>query len=66
MSEPLSAAEHVEAVKAHGQVFFAALRDASDAGVSHAILLPQLVLVYRQVFGSMPELPDGFTLGAPQ
>jgi hypothetical protein len=36
-----------------------ALRDASDAGVSHALILPRLMLVFRQVFG---EPPAGFVL----
>lgn len=36
------------------------LRDASDAGVSHALILPQLVIVFREAFG---EIPAGFPLG---
>jgi hypothetical protein len=35
------------------------LRDASDAGVSHALILPQLMLVFREAFGAMPP---GFQL----
>jgi hypothetical protein len=38
------------------------LRDASDAGVSHALVLPRLVLVFRQSFG---EPPAGFLAGVP-
>lgn len=39
------------------------LKEASDAGVSHALILPQLVLVFRESFG---EMPQGFTLpGVP-
>lgn len=43
-----------------------ALRLATDRGVSHAIVLPQLVLVFRQVFGEMPagmQMPDLSALG---
>lgn len=39
------------------------LKAASDAGVSHALILPQLVLVFREVFG---EMPAGFTLPGMQ
>jgi hypothetical protein len=35
------------------------LRDASDAGVSHALILPRLVLVFREAFG---EMPPGMTI----
>lgn len=47
-------AEYVERVRREGAAFAELLRDASDAGVSHMIILPQLVLVFRQAFGEMP------------
>jgi hypothetical protein len=35
------------------------MRDASDAGVPHALILPQLVFVFRETFG---EMPAGFAI----
>jgi len=39
------------------------LRDASDAGVPHALVLPRLMLVFRETFGAMPE---GFSIPGVQ
>lgn len=55
--------EHVAQVKADARRFFMSLQAAFDADVSHAILLPQLMLTYREVTGHLPELPDGMTFG---
>jgi hypothetical protein len=41
-------------VKVHATALAEALRDASDAGVPHGLILPQLVQVFRQAFGEMP------------
>lgn len=53
----LSPQQWLERVKRDATVLAETLREASDAGVSHAIILPQLVLVFRQSFG---EIPEGF------
>lgn len=55
----LTQAEHVALVQSSARELAGRLRDATDAGVSHAIILPQLVLVFREVFG---ELPAGLSL----
>lgn len=47
-------AEYIARVQREGAAFAELLRDASDAGVSHMLILPQLVLVFRQAFGEMP------------
>lgn len=47
--------DHIDRVKADAEKLAVTLRDASDAGVSHALILPQLVLVFREAFGEMPE-----------
>lgn len=61
---PLTPAEHLERVRRDTTALAETLREASDAGVSHALILPQLVLVFRQAFG---EMPAGFTIpGMPQ
>lgn len=55
--------EHLDAVKRDAAQLAETLRDASDAGVSHALILPQLVLVFREAFG---EMPAGFAIpGVP-
>lgn len=41
-------------VRLHATALAEALRDASDAGVPHGLILPQLVAVFRQTFGEMP------------
>ena len=46
--------EWLDKVKDDATQLASTLRDASDAGVSHALVLPQLVLVFREVFGEMP------------
>lgn len=51
--------DYIEAVKRDATQLAETLKTASDAGVSHALILPQLVLVFREVFG---EMPAGFTL----
>lgn len=55
----LTPQEHLDAVKRDAATLAVTLRDASDAGVSHALILPQLVLVFREAFG---EMPAGFSL----
>lgn len=55
----LTKAEHMERIKAKATELADALRDASDAGVSQALILPQLMLVFKQSFG---EPPPGFVL----
>lgn len=47
--------EHLARVKADAAALAVTLRDASDAGVSHALILPQLVLVFKDAFGEMPQ-----------
>lgn len=50
---------HLALVEQHAKTLADALRDASDAGVSHALILPRLVLVFREALG---EMPQGFTI----
>ncbi len=64
---PLETQAVVADIRAKALDLAEALRDATDAGVSHALILPQLLLVFRETFGSMP---DGFAaqlagLGVP-
>lgn len=56
-----TAGDHVERVKSDARQLAESLLRANDAGVSHALILPQLMLVFREVFG---EMPAGFTLPA--
>lgn len=51
---PATPAEHVARVKQSAERLAADLVAASDAGVSHALILPQLVLVFREAFGDIP------------
>ncbi len=51
--------EWLAAIEEHTLALATLLRDASDAGVSHALVLPRLVLVFRQSFG---EPPAGFVV----
>lgn len=51
---PLTQAQHIERIKAMAHALADALRDASDAGVSHAVIVPQLVVVFKQSFGEPP------------
>lgn len=61
---PAAQAEHVAAIRATATQLAEQLRGATDAGVSHAVILPQLVLVFREVFG---EMPAGLSIpGMPQ
>lgn len=55
----LSVQQHLAKVSADATRLAETLRDASDAGVPHALILPQLVLVFREAFG---EMPAGFKL----
>lgn len=55
----LTPQQHLERVKRDATALAETLREASDAGVSHALILPQLVLVFRTAFG---EMPPGFTI----
>lgn len=58
-----AAQEHLDAVKRDTDRLAATLREAADAGVSHALILPQLVLAFREAFG---EMPAGFSIpGVP-
>lgn len=59
VAEGKTAGDHIEEIKRDATRLAETLRAASDAGVSHALILPQLALVFREVFG---EMPAGFTL----
>lgn len=54
IARELTPAEHLQAVKRNADVLAASLVAASDAGVSQAVILPQLMLAFRQAFGEMP------------
>jgi hypothetical protein len=63
---PLSALEQqqlVADVRAAAGDLAEKLRHATDRGVSHAIILPQLVLVFRETFGGDFQMPDLAQLG---
>lgn len=45
---------YIEQVRSQAAELAETLRDAVEAGVSHALILPQLVLVFRDAFGEMP------------
>jgi hypothetical protein len=49
-----STQQHLDDVRTHATALAEALRDASDAGVPHGLILPQLVQVFRTAFGEMP------------
>jgi hypothetical protein len=55
----LTPQQHLEAVNRDATRLAETLVAANDAGVSHALILPQLVLVFRTAFG---EMPAGFTI----
>lgn len=56
--------EWLAAIEAQAVGLANLLQDASDAGVSHALVLPRLMLVFRQSFG---EPPAGFVVpGMPE
>lgn len=44
----------VERVRTEGTALAETLRTAVESGVSHAIILPQLMIVFRDAFGTMP------------
>lgn len=56
---PANDAEWIAAIDAQARELAVTLREASDAGVSHALILPRLILVFRESFG---EPPAGFQL----
>lgn len=59
MAVELTQQDHIAAVRANAKMLALSLREATDAGVSHAVILPQLVLAFREEFG---EMPAGFSL----
>lgn len=64
MSNELTQADRISRIRDRATDLASELRDATDAGVSHAVILPQLLIVFREVFG---EMPDGFSLpGMPE
>ncbi len=50
---PMTEAEQVERVKEAAAALIEALNAAQDAGVSHAVLLPELVAMFREA-GMVP------------
>jgi hypothetical protein len=57
----LDAEQHVRRLEADIEVFARHLTEAQEAGVSHAIILPRMMLAFRRSFGDVP-LPGGLTL----
>lgn len=51
--------EWVERIDEQANGLASTLRDAADAGVPHSLILPRLVLAFRQSFG---EPPPGLAL----
>lgn len=51
--------QHLRRIDEGAAELAAALKDALDAGVGQALVLPRLMLAFRQSFGQMPE---GFTV----
>lgn len=51
--------DHLAHVEAKARQLADALSAASDAGVSPALIMPRLMLVFREAFGAMPA---GFKL----
>jgi hypothetical protein len=45
---------YVDRVRTQASALAKTLREATEAGVSHAVILPQLILVFRDAFGEMP------------
>lgn len=62
----LSPAEHVDRIDGAARELAGYLRTATDEGVSPALILPRLVLVFREVFGSMPPEVAGMVAGFAQ
>lgn len=59
--------EHVARLELDVEEFARHLSEAQAAGVSHAILLPRMMLAFRRSFGEPPpgfELPNGLALPA--
>lgn len=46
--------EHLEEIEATARDLAQKLNAASEAGVSPALILPRLVMVFRDVFGEVP------------
>ncbi len=46
--------EHLTAIDARATELAVALREAADEGVSHALILPRLVTVFKTSFGEPP------------
>lgn len=61
MNDELTAEQHVAGLEQAVEDFARRLTAAQDAGVSHAILLPRMMLAFRRSFG---EPPPGFVLPA--
>ena len=53
--------EHIARLERDVADFARHLSEAQDAGVSHAVLLPRMMLAFRANFG---EAPAGFTMPA--
>jgi hypothetical protein len=45
---------YVEKVKAEAGALAETLREAIEMGTSHAIILPELLMVFRDAWGTMP------------
>lgn len=61
MSAPTEA-ERIALVEARGRELCAAVREANEAGVSEALLLPALIGVFREA-GMLPDLDFDSILG---
>jgi hypothetical protein len=59
MLTPAIQQEFLERVKADAATLAVSLREATDAGVKPMLIMPQLVLVFREAFG---EMPPGFAM----
>ena len=70
MSAPLDAEtqRHLDDVRRHATLLAGSLKDASEAGIPPGIIVPQLVVVFRQMFGEMPPqlVQQLSALGLPQ
>lgn len=61
----LTPQEHLELVKESANELATRLRAASDAGVSPALILPQLMLIFRSSFGAPPPELLSMLAGSP-
>lgn len=59
MTSAALAEEHVQRLEATVELFARQLAETQEAGVSHAIILPRLMLAFRRAFG---EPPPGFVM----